>query len=306
MDAVDGKDLRKAYDDRMAKEHARDKYDAEHHGGARLAGQLGATAVQLVATGGVPGVAKLAGLGGEAVLGLRMKQATPLALREIGTVAGVGAGTGVAGQGVADALSGKVSGLGDYAGAAVGGAVAAPVALKFHGAHAGAAGGAATSLAQDMFNGRIRSVDDWVPAIVNAQQAASLGAITGGVATGAAAKRVDALDRRAKGRLGEDLSELRTAARGEKTVPGGKTREYLSEGWTVPDSRSTDWGGETADIIESKFGRSHKQLKGRQAQAYRELPNYRVDHFLPRDIGAIFGVPAAELAYLTGLNFDRE
>ena len=48
-------------------------------------------------------------------------------------------------------------------------------------------------------------------------------------------------------------------------------------------------------IVESKFGGS-RPLRGRQAQAQRELPNYRVDRWTPDDVGKVTGTASSTTA----------
>jgi hypothetical protein len=297
LDRLSGKDFQDAYATRIQREHERDRYDAQHHGAARLVGQVGGTALQVLATGGI---------GGAATTGLRMSRAAPLLARELGVISGAGAGAGVLAQSEADTLSGRTGTLGDYAGAALGGAIAAPLALRLRAGPAAGVGGVVTSLAQDGFNGRLRSGADIEAAVQNARQAALLGALVGGVASGGAANWVDALPIRAKGELGEALSRVRTAARGQRTAAGPKTRELLPrEGYIVPDSRSIGSDGLVLDIIESKFGKRARLSHG-QARALDELTNFRLDHFLPRDIGVAASVPAAELGYWTGARLQEQ
>lgn len=49
---------------------------------------------------------------------------------------------------------------------------------------------------------------------------------------------------------------------------------------------------------EQKFGRSVRKLRPNQQAAYEEFGDrYRVDHFLPRDIGAAIAFPFGQLGY---------
>jgi hypothetical protein len=61
--------------------------------------------------------------------------------------------------------------------------------------------------------------------------------------------------------------------------PGGRYAGIkVSGGRTIPDL-VTDRGA-----VEAKFGRSAK-LSDRQKEAFNELSDYHVHHFLPQDIG---------------------
>ncbi len=149
-DAVGGQDLRAAYKTRIAAERARDRYDAEHYRTARNAGKIIGTAAGLAALG--PADALLAG-------GLRMAEAAPMVAREIGVLGGVGGAFGVGGQAISDFQRQELGTLGDYAGAAAGGATAALASVRLGPGQASAMGGAVTSVAQDALNGRPISLE---------------------------------------------------------------------------------------------------------------------------------------------------
>lgn len=275
-DAARGAEIGEAYGRRMADERARDAYDREHYGIARTVGQVVGTGAQIAALGPLEGLA----LGG-----VRIAQATPMVARELAALGGVGGAAGVGGQALSDVLRGRIGSAGDYVGAAVGGAAGAVAARSGRGVEAGAVLGATTSVAQDVFNGRAVSVDD--------ARASGLAGAALGAAGGFVGRRVsDSLSRSAKGDLGEDLSRVRTWARGDQTLAGPKSRQYL-EGrkYTFPDQRTA-----SGELVESKFGRS-ADLSKRQREAHAQLDNYRVDAWLPRDIGAGFGLTAADLGY---------
>ena len=280
LDARHGADFGKAYTRRMAEERASDQYDSAHYGAARMVGQVAGTAAQIAALGPAEGL--LTG-------GVRMAEATPLLARELGVLGGVGGATGVAGQVVSDRASHRQGTLGDYAGAALGGAVGSLASTRGRGGLAGAAAGATTSVAQDLFNGRAPSFD-------RAQQAAVDGGalgLGGGVAGRAVSNRVPM---KVKEGLGEMASRIRTMARGDSTTFEGKFAQRLpGGGYTIPDQRTY-----LGEVVESKFGRA-ASLSKRQRQAYAELPNYRVDHSLPRDVGVAFGFPLAQGAMHDGL-----
>lgn len=275
-DAAHGADLGHAYEQRMAAEHARDEHDATHYGTARTIGQIAGTGAQLVALGPLDG----------AVLATaRIAEATPLVARELAALGGAGAAVGVGGQVASDVARGRIGSVGDYAGAGLGGAAGALAAKGGRVGRAGAVAGATTSVAQDLLNGGAPSIDQ-------AREAALVGNIIGGVSGALGRRAANQLSRSEKEQLGENVSRLRTLVRGERTALGGKSREYLSDGrYTYPDQRTIRASGE-GDLVESKFG-NHARLSQRQSQAHRELSNYRVDHTLPRDMGAALGLPAA-------------
>lgn len=276
-DAARGADLRGAYEGRIAAERKRDRYDAEHYRTARAVGQVIGTGAQVAALGPAEGL--VAG-------GARIAEASP----EIAVLGGAGAAAGVGGQAISDVSRGKVGSVGDYVGAGLGGTVGALASRGGRAGYAGAAAGAATSLAQDLLNGRVPSVD-------KARSAALAGGVMGTAGGMLGRSWSDELPIKAKELIGERFSRLRTWARGDETRVGPKSREYLEEGgYTVPDQR-TYRGSTPRDIVESKFGRK-AALSRRQRQAYEQpLSNYRVDHSLPRDPGVLIGFPLAEYGY---------
>jgi len=221
--------------------------------------------------------------------GSRIAQATPLIAREIGVLGGAGALSGAGGQAVADVARGKLGSIGDYVGAALGGTAGALVSRGGMASYGGAVDGGVTSMAQDIFNGR-------APSIERAREAASSGGVVGtfgGIFGRAASNNIT---RKEKELLGEEFSRLRTWARGDKTKVIGKRRLYLDKrNYTYPDQR-TYRGTTERDIVESKFGR-RAELSKQQKRAYRQLPNYRVDHTLPQDVGVSIGLPMAQYDY---------
>jgi hypothetical protein len=160
-------------------------------------------------------------------------------------------------------------------------------------AQAGAAGGATASVVGDILNGRMPSRD-------RAINAASQGVFLGAAAGAAGRKLSNALPPKAttgnlvsKEGLGEAGSILRTLARGDWTVSRAKRAAHLpGGGYTLPDQRTL-----RGKLIESKFGRK-AELSNRQIQAYHELGDkYRVDHFLPDDVGSLFAHPTVQTGY---------
>jgi hypothetical protein len=276
LDAAHGADFGQAYDRRMAAERARDQYDAMHYGLARNLGQVAGTGVQLAMLGPLEGP----------LVGARIAEAAPLAAREIAAIGGVGTVAGMGSQAVSDLSAHRRSSVGDYLGGGLGGAVGALSSMGGSAGYAGALGGATTSVAQDLFNGR-------VPSVTRARQAAVTSGLLGAGAGRLGRNWSNVLPPREKGDLGEDFSRLRNWARGDEALQGPKHREYLDDGgYTVPDLRTS-----LGQIIESKFW-LQSRLSPRQSQAYQQpLSNYRVDQALPQDVGAIVGFPAAQYGY---------
>lgn len=261
-------------------ERGQDRYDEAVHPTARTIGKVAGTAAQLA----VPGtaLAKVAGAS-------RMAEAAPVLFKEARNVAAIGAVAGTGMQGLDDALHLRRSSPADYAGSAFGGGVGALTALYGGPGYVGGATGGATSLAQDMFNGRLRSASEARSAIDRAADATAFGnlfSVPIGMHVAAKSHQLpwrNNGDAPNKGALGEWLSMQRTRLRGQRVV-GEQVAIPVSGGNTIVDHLS-DWGP-----VEAKFGNSPR-LRPRQKQAYRELENYRVDHFMPNDLGAATEVP---------------
>lgn len=138
VDVTHGEDLGEAWTRRVAAERARDQYDKQHYATARTVGEIGGTALGLVALGPIDGI--LAG-------GTRIAQTAAIGGREIGAIGAAGAGFGVGGQALSDRMSGRRGSVGDYLGAAAGGAVGALGSIRGRPTQAAALGGATTSIA---------------------------------------------------------------------------------------------------------------------------------------------------------------
>lgn len=267
------------YQAALQKERDQDRYDARHYGTARTVGQIGATGAELAVLG--PLDAALAG-------GARIGQAAALLAREQAVLAGGGAALNTGMRAAADAASGHRSSVGDYVGSAVGGAVNGLAATRLGPGRASAVGGAVESGLDDLLDGRPVSP-------VRAMQAAVASAAPAAVIGRQARALSSALPIAMKGKLGEILGAGRALARGE--IPSlTKVREALPSGrHTVPDIRTG-----SGSLIEAKFGPAAR-LSRNQKEAAGTLQNFHVFHFLPRDVGALFGFPAG----LLGRRTDR-
>ena len=277
IDAAQGADLGDAWRSRWATEQARDQYDAKNFRTARTVGEIAGTGLGFVALGPVD--AMLAG-------GVRIAQAAPMIAREATVLGGVGAGGGVVSQAVTDLQNRRLGSVGDYVGSAVGGTAVALASARGRPGQAGAIGGATTSIVQDALNGR---PVDWR----GASQAALAGGYVAAPFGYAGRKYSNSLPIAAKGELGETLGRVRTLANGEKPLPGGR---YVK---VNGGPRRTVLDQETArDLMsEQKFG-PRARLSRNQMAAYNEYgDNYRVDHFLPRDVGAAAAYPFSQIGY---------
>jgi hypothetical protein len=278
VDAANGADLGDAWRSRMATERSRDQYDAAHYRTARTVGEIAGTGLGFVALGPVDGV--LAG-------GVRIAQAAPMIAREAAVLGGVGAGGGVVSQAVTDLQNRRLGSAGDYAGSALGGAATALASARGRPGQAAAIGGATTSVAQDVLNGRPANWED-------ASRAALAGGYVAAPLGQVARKYSDGLAMKEKGKLGETLGRVRTLANGEKPLPGG--RHVKVDGgprYTILDQET-----KSGLMSEQKFGRGVRRLSRNQQKAYNQFGDrYRVDHFLPRDVGAIVAYPFGQMGY---------
>lgn len=215
------------------------------------------------------------------------REAAPMIAREAAVLGGVGAGGGVVSQAVTDLQNRRLGSVGDYVGSAVGGTTAALASARGRPGQAGAIGGATTSIVQDALNGR---PVDWS----GASQAALAGGYVAAPFGYAGRSYSGGLSVPEKGELGETLGRVRTLANGERPLPGGRHVEVNGgPRYTVLDQ-------ETASglMSEQKFGRSIRRLRPNQLTAYNQFGDrYRVDHFLPRDIGAAAAYPFGQMGY---------
>lgn len=282
-DMTNGEGLAAAYHARLAAEHGQNRYDEAVHPTARTIGKVAGTAAQMA----VPGLgwAKLA-------KGRRMVEAAPLIFKEGARLTGLGAAGGGVMQGISDAVHGRPSSLGDYAGSALGGAATLMTALGGRPGYAGGVGGAVTSLGQDALNGGIRSTGDAMAALDRAAGAAAVGNLLSapvGTAAAGFARRLPNLNNTrskliSKGDLGEVLSLLRSRLRGQK-IADVHQRVKVGTKKSVTDHRTMDdW------IVEAKLG-PWARLSGPQKLLRAAHPHYRVDHFLPKDVGSMVEVP---------------
>ena len=276
IDAAHGADLGDAWRSRWATEQARDQYDAKNYRTARTVGEIAGTGLGFVALG--PLDAALAG-------GVRIAQAAPMIAREAAVLGGIGAGGGVVSQTMTDLQNRRLGSVGDYVGSAVGGTTAALASARGRPGQAGAIGGATTSMVQDVLNGR---PVDW--------RDASRAALAGGYASapfGLAGRMYSkGLPIVAKGHLGDFGGRVRTMANFRKPIPGGERVRLASRKVTVLDEGSSKgW------MSEQKFGEGAK-LSPNQLEAYNQFGDrYRVDHFLPRDVGSIVAYPFGQIGY---------
>jgi hypothetical protein len=264
------------YDAILADEQARNLYDANHRATAQHLGQVAGTALGLGLVGPMEGA--LAAMP-------RLAGAARLTGREVAALAGAGAGLGATSQTVGDNYGhGRTSSVSDVVGAAIGGGIGSLSLIPFGPARAGAIGAAATSIAQDVLNDRPVDYGD-------AGKGAILGNVLGGAAGDAGLKMSKSMSPKAKGELGEALGDLRSRINLEPREWTPKTAEPAGRGlkW-IPDGRR----GEVR--LEDKFGVSAKLSTNQKLARAKLGENFVLNHFLPADIGKLFGGPAAAVA----------
>ena len=216
----------------------------------------------------------------------RLKAAAGLVGREVAGLTGLGAVNGAVGQVVMDHALGRGNSASDTAGAALGGAVGTLGLLASRRPQASAAlGGATTSMTQDLLGGRPVSVDE-------ALQSAGLSGATSGLFAPLVSTRVNRLRPSEKGKLGERLSEGRSHLRGDAPREGAKPRVPVGGGKVaIPDHQT-----QSGLYVEAKFGPS-ASLSKNQTKAFSFDPDgFRLDHFLPQDVGAATAAIASNLA----------
>ncbi len=285
---IHGRDFVSGYQEGMASAQAQDAEDWRLHPYARATGGVAGTGASLL-------VASPLALGRVAAGGVRMaaladaprlKAAAGLVGREVAGLTGLGAANGAMGQVVMDHALGRRGSLSDTAGAALGGAAGTLGLLASrHPQGSAALGGATASMSQDLLGGRPISVDE-------ALQSAGLSGATSGLVAPLVSTRVNRLRPSEKGKLGERLSEGRSRLRGDAPREGGKPRVPVGGGKVaIPDHQT-----QSGRYVEAKFGPSAR-LSDNQTKAFSLDPDgFRLDHFLPQDVGAATAAIASNLA----------
>lgn len=285
---IQGRDFVSGYENEMAAAQAQDEEDWRLHPYARATGGVAGTGASLL-------VASPLALGRAAAGGVRMasladvprlKAAAGLVGREVAGLTGLGAVNGAVGQVVMDHALGRGSSASDTAGAALGGAAGTLGLLASrHPQGSAALGGATTSMSQDLLGGRPISVDE-------ALQSAGLSGAISGLVAPLVSTRVNRLRPSEKGKLGERLSEGRSHLRGDAPREGAKPRVPVGGGKVaIPDHQT-----QSGRYVEAKFGPSAR-LSDNQTKAFSLDPDgFRLDHFLPQDVGAATAAIASNLA----------
>lgn len=312
----------------MQAERAQDAYDQQHYPIERGAGQVAGAVGSMAFTG----PAMEAALGSRLVMGLSPKTAAffraaaatdreaPLArgiadhLRWSSYAGGTGAALGGGMQVVTDAAQGRLSSPKEVLAGMGGGAVDGVSTLYLGPARGGALGGAVTAATGDILDGRPPTIGhiagDALAGYATGNLVGSLGKLrsqalpadyrfskeTLAAWRAAKAKRAAAgLPEnktpwlRDKGSLGDRLSETRSRLEFEG-VAARQMKFDVSKSYTKADHVT-----KTGRPVEAKFG-GKAELSPPQRLAVDELDGYRVDHFLPRDIGKLLALPITSLA----------
>lgn len=299
--------------DNMEEERSQDRYDAEHYGAARLAGQAAGTVGSMFIPGGaiVRGGRLATTAARLALRGGRLGRALPAAgrvlaraeraaarllpLRKPGAAATSAAervawllGPGAVNAGVqagVDLALGQTPTWQDVGGAFAGGVMAGR-ARGLRPAQAAALSAAATSAYQDRFNGREVSP-------VRAAESAMLGSMFSHLAGGRALRAAQA-PTVGKGAVGEAMGATRMLINGRLPrlsfvrTPWGQPLERIQgtgRGW-YPDAQSGNMR------FEFKLGDA-RPLQGSQRLAREWLgDNFTLYHFVPEDVGQLAGMGA--------------
>ena len=295
------------YKEQRAVLKAQDAYDQAHHPMMRTTGQVAGAVVTAVTPFGLEaGALKAASYFPKAARFVKgataTKRITPLArglrdhARWSAIAAGAGGGMGVAGQGASDWASGRRSSLGSYGAAALGGGVDSLGTVYLGPARGGALGGAVSAAADDAFNGR-------TPSLVRVSEGAAAGSVMGKGIGALGTFRVHALPARnngskglRKGAIGESLSKARSWLEGEG-IDRGARRVEVGNRYTILDHKTL-----SGRPVEAKFGYAAR-LSTPQKMLRAKEKHYRVDHFLPEDIGKLLSLPFTSFG--AGLEEDR-
>lgn len=288
-------DVARDYDSIMASKRAADQYDAQHFGLARNVGRATGF-VGSVALAGAPGM-------GRAILarvpkGRVARQVAELGLRYGPDPRGLtamsalgGTAAGAIDQVVGDTIAGRQTTVRDLAAAGTGGALGG-VATRFLGpGFGGQVVGGSTSVLGDIANRREVSLE-------NAARSAQLGGVLGAVGGEVGVRQMSNLGSRAKGRVGDTLSEIKAIVRGER-LTGSQQRIKLEPtgsrdgGYTVADVVSINPRTGRPVLTEAKMG-PWASLSPRQIQARNQFgDDYVTDFWSFSDVGKASGAAIA-------------
>jgi len=277
------------YGANMREKRAEDAYDSENYGAARTAGRAVGLGAGMVALGG-------AGLAGRAALS-RVPQAAKLMAHVakapklktgvdprgiVRFAAGGGGAVGVGTQATEDALAGRASSPGQYAAAALGGAVGGVASLRDP-VRGGALGAGLDSAASDFADGRAPSVERVIGAAHGGAVLGKAGDLVGTYGTAA-------LPAHLKGKVGESLSLGKTLARGRSPTIKKDVEVNDAGRISIPDQTIG------ADYLEAKMGPGADLTTNQRllrAKARREGNEFIVDAWQFRDAGKAVGTGLA-------------
>lgn len=257
-----------------------DRFDEIHYPVARGVGEVVGTVGSLLATDGLAAAAapRFASRAYSAARTLPSLTATGRARLAAG-----GAGVGLAGQGYSDVLSRHTSNWRDYASSAFSGAAAVSSAPKIGAVYAGGLGGGARYLADVALNGVQPQVDQMGRDIATGGYLGFAGRVAG-------EGESNALDIRAKGRLGEALTRARLALDGEEVVGRQQTIKLAQGRSTRPDfTLRPDPNTGKPRWPDGKFGPTARPTNSQKLAEEFFPGSYQYYHWMPRQVGQVLG-----------------
>lgn len=258
-----------------------DRFDEVHYPVARNVGEVVGTVGSLLATDGLAAAPRLVGSASQAARTL-----PSLTARGRVRLAASGAGVGLAGQAYSDVLSDHPSSWRDYVSSAISGAAVASSAPKIGAVYAGAFGGGSRSLADSTLNGAWPQVDQMA-------RDATAGGYLGLGGQVAGERGSNALDIRAKGRLGENLTRAKLALDGEEVMGEQQTVKLGPRRSTRPDfTLAPDPITGRPRFPEAKFGPTARPTSSQRLTEKFFPGSYQYYYWMPQDVGRIIGSAA--------------
>jgi hypothetical protein len=287
-----GRSFKSRYDAIRSGQRLQDAYDALHHPLARNLGELAGAGTVVYLTDGIaaaPSAARLAPLAPR-ILGAGVKPAVK-ALRPWAAAASAGSALSLAGQATSDLGAHRLSGPQAYIGSAIGGAAGGVATFKRSPSAAAAVETMVSSGVQSALTGKPMRPEDIAKNAIAGGYLGLLGHIGG-------FHWSDGLSSFKKGKLGESLSVGKAKIMGDKIVRRERPRRrgHTRADFVMPGDL----------LVESKFGRKAPlrplQIKARETMG----PLYRIEHFLPDDIGKAVGGLLGTFSARTATRTDRQ
>jgi hypothetical protein len=274
-----GKGFGPSYNAARQRARIQDRFDEQNYPVSRGAGEIVGTVGSLLATDGLAAAA----VPRFAMEGSAFARMPALTKAEIWKAQAAGAGLGVVGQAASDVGAGRRPDPRDYASAALGGAAMASAAQGASPTFAAAAGAAATAASKSALRGRAPTVAQVAGAMTGAGYFGAAGQVVG-------ERGSNGLDWRDKGKLGENLTEIRLRAQGEKIVARqqhvglGQRRSTRPDFTLTPDpvTGAPRWP-------DGKFGPYARPSNSQQLAETIYPGSYRYYPWMPSHVGKITG-----------------